>query len=175
MRLFHLDSSLRTDGSVSRDLAGCFQDAWLKGHPGADVTYRDLATDQVPHLAHATQMAALTPKDLRTADQNAAIALSEELARELLDADVTRTGADGDVKSGRDSYVAYLESVLGDVRDYRYEVRRTAVSADGLAVMVEIDEALTQADGTELAVSEAMAFDLTAEGRIRRISVYTKI
>jgi FMN-dependent NADH-azoreductase len=88
MRLFHLDSSLRTDGSVSRDLAGCFQDAWLKGHPGADVTYRDLATDQVPHLAHATQMAALTPKDLRTADQNAAIALSEELARELLDADV---------------------------------------------------------------------------------------
>ena len=41
--------------------------------------------------------------------------------------------------------------------------------------MVEIDEALTQADGTELAVSEAMAFDLTAEGRIRRISVYTKI
>ena len=88
MRLFHLDSSLRTDGSVSRDLAGCFQDAWLKGHPGADVTYRDLATDQVPHLANATQMAALTPKDLRTADQNAAIALSEELARELLDADV---------------------------------------------------------------------------------------
>jgi ketosteroid isomerase-like protein len=96
-------------------------------------------------------------------------------ARALLDADVTRTGPDGDVKSGRDNYVAYLESVLGDVRDYRYEVRRTAVSTDGLGVVVEIDEALTQADGTKLAVSEAMAFDITAEGRIRRISVYTKI
>jgi hypothetical protein len=96
-------------------------------------------------------------------------------SRALLDADVTRIGPDGDVKAGRDSYVAYLESVLGDVRDYSYEVRRTAVSADGLTVLVEIDEALTQADGAQLAVSEAMAFDLTVQGRIRRISVYTKI
>jgi ketosteroid isomerase-like protein len=96
-------------------------------------------------------------------------------ARALLDADVTRIGPGGDIKAGRDSYVAYLESVLGDVRDYRYEVRSTAVSIDGLGVMIEVDEALTQADGTELAVSEAMAFDVTADGRIRRISVYTKI
>jgi ketosteroid isomerase-like protein len=96
-------------------------------------------------------------------------------ARELLDANVTRTGPDGDVKSGRDEYVAYLESMLGDVQDYRYEVRRCAVAADGLTVLVEIDEALTQADGTALAVSEAMVFDLTPEGRIGRISVYTKI
>ncbi len=96
-------------------------------------------------------------------------------ARALLDANVIRTGPDGDVKSGRDSYVAYLESMLGDVRDYRYEVLRCAVATDGHTVLVEIDEALTEADGTALAVSEAMVFDLTPQGRIGRISVYTKI
>ncbi len=95
-------------------------------------------------------------------------------ARELLDADTYRTGPDGEVKSGRDNYVAYLESMLGGVRDYRYQVRRCAVATDGLTVLVEIDEALTQANGTALAVSEAMVFDLTPAGRIGRISVYTK-
>ena len=42
-------------------------------------------------------------------------------------------------------------------------------------MLVEIDEHLTEANGTELAVSEAMVFDLTTEGRIRHLSVYTKI
>jgi ketosteroid isomerase-like protein len=96
-------------------------------------------------------------------------------AKALLDEDVTRIGPDGDVKSGREPYLAYLESVLGDALSYRYEVRRCVAAADGLVVLVEIDESLTEADGTELAVSEAMVFDLTAHGRIRRLSVYTKL
>jgi predicted ester cyclase len=96
-------------------------------------------------------------------------------AKALLAHDVTRTGPDGDIKSGRQAYLAYLEGVLGAVRDYRYEVRRCAATADGLVVVVEIDEALTEANGTELAVSEAMVFDLTPEGLIRQISVYTKL
>ena len=96
-------------------------------------------------------------------------------ARALLDRDVTRIGPDGDVKSGREEYVAYLGSVLGDVQDYRYEVRRGIVAADGLSVAVEIDEALTEANGTELAVSEVMVFDLTSARLIRRLSVYTKV
>jgi ketosteroid isomerase-like protein len=96
-------------------------------------------------------------------------------AKELLDENITRMGPDGDVKSGRNEYLAYLESVLGEARDYRYEVRRCAVAEDGLTVLVEIEEGLTQADGTELAVSEAMIFDLTPGHRIRRLSVYTKV
>jgi predicted ester cyclase len=93
----------------------------------------------------------------------------------LLDENVTRIGPDGDVKSGRDQYLAYLEGVLGDARDYHYEVRRCVATHDGLTVLVEIDERLTQADGTEVAVSEAMVFDLTPAGRIRHLSVYTKL
>jgi hypothetical protein len=95
-------------------------------------------------------------------------------ARALLDDRITRTGPDGDVKTGRDEYLAYLDRALGGARDYRYELRRCVVTEDGLTVLVEIDETLTEADGTRLAVSEAMIFDLTPELRILRLSVYTK-
>jgi len=87
MRLFHLDSSLRTDGSVSRDLAGCFQDAWLKGHPARRHATATWPPTRSPP-GHATQMAALSPKDLRTADQNAGHRPKRRLRPELLDADV---------------------------------------------------------------------------------------
>jgi limonene-1,2-epoxide hydrolase len=96
-------------------------------------------------------------------------------ARALMDENVTRAGPDGDVKSGRDEYVAYLESVLADARGYRYDVRRSVVSEDGRTVLVEIDEALTPADGPEMQVSEAMIFDLTPNHLIGRLSVYTKL
>ncbi|MGO9658491.1 MAG: nuclear transport factor 2 family protein [Acidimicrobiales bacterium] len=94
------------------------------------------------------------------------------LARELLDENITRTGPHGDVKSGRDEYLAYLESVLGDAKGYRYELGRSVASQDGRTVLVEIAESLTQADGVELNVREAMIFDITPAGLIGRLSVY---
>lgn len=97
------------------------------------------------------------------------------LARDLLDADITRTGPDGDVKSGREEYLAYLQSVMSDARSYRYSIKRCVASEDGRTVLVEIDESLTPADGPEIKVCEAMVFDLTPAGLIRRLSVYTKL
>jgi ketosteroid isomerase-like protein len=97
------------------------------------------------------------------------------VARDLLDADITRIGPDGDVRSGRDEYLGYLELVMRDAQSYRYEVRRCVPSEDGRTVLVEIDESLTQADGVELNVSEAMIFDITPAGLIGRLSVYTKL
>jgi limonene-1,2-epoxide hydrolase len=96
-------------------------------------------------------------------------------ARDLLDADITRVGPDGDVKSGRNAYLAYLETIMRGATNYVYEVRRCVPSADGRTVLVEIDESLTQADGVEMSVSEAMIFDITPAGLIGRLSVYTKL
>jgi ketosteroid isomerase-like protein len=96
-------------------------------------------------------------------------------ARALLAEDVVRAGPDGDLKSGREEYVGYLEQVLGDVRDYSYRVARAVPSADGRTVTVELDESLEEADGTRLSVSEAMVFDLTPDRLISRISVYMKV
>jgi len=95
-------------------------------------------------------------------------------ARELLDEHIVRKGPDGDVKEGRDNYVAFLESVLATAQNYRSEIRRCIASEDGLTVLVEIDESLTNSDGSELKASEAMIFDLTAAGLIGKLTVYAR-
>lgn len=48
--LLRIDSSLRTDGSVSRVLTGAFADAWVAA--GGDVVSRDLQAAPLPHLPY---------------------------------------------------------------------------------------------------------------------------
>ena len=77
MRLFRLDNSLRTEGSVSRELADTAEAAWLAEHPGGEVVRRDLGTE--PRLASSwVDAVAGTP---------GAVTLAAQLADELLDAD----------------------------------------------------------------------------------------
>ena len=64
-------------------------------------------------------------------------------AQDLLDTDIKRLGPDGDVKSGRDEYLAYLETIMPGATDYVYEVRRCVPNEDGRTVLVEIDESPT--------------------------------
>src|SRR6202012_4343947 len=73
--LLHLDSSLRADGSRSRQLSARYVDRWRASHPGGTVTYRDLAADPIPHLDLAAFSSAFTPPADRTPDQVAARAL----------------------------------------------------------------------------------------------------
>jgi hypothetical protein len=47
------------------------------------------------------------------------------------------------VKSGRDEYLAYLETIMPGATDYVYEVRRCVPNEDGRTVLVEIDESPT--------------------------------
>ena len=84
--LLHLDSS-PLEGSVSRELGREFVKTWKAGHPEGHVIYRDLAL-LAPQPVNATWIgAAYTPEDARTGEQNAALALSDELIRELEQAD----------------------------------------------------------------------------------------
>ncbi|QUF07941.1 NAD(P)H-dependent oxidoreductase [Actinosynnema pretiosum subsp. pretiosum] len=48
--LLHIDTSLRTEGSVSREVTAAFAEAWREAHPGAGYAYRDLGVDPLPHL-----------------------------------------------------------------------------------------------------------------------------
>ena len=87
MKLFHLDSSIREQGSVSREVAATFRSAWQEANQGGSVTYRDLVTSPVPHLSVSEFVGAQTPEKDRTAEQAAALRLSEELVGELRAAD----------------------------------------------------------------------------------------
>ncbi|GAA4875778.1 FMN-dependent NADH-azoreductase [Actinomycetospora straminea] len=88
MTLFRLDSSIRTEGSVSREVADTLERAYLEHHPDDGVVRRDLRTDPVPADAWAAAaLAGSTPEDQRTDEQRAAVDLARRLADEVDGAD----------------------------------------------------------------------------------------
>jgi FMN-dependent NADH-azoreductase len=88
MKFFRLDSSLRTDGSVSRALADAVEREWLREHPGAEILRRDLGRDPLPPVWPAAVAALMSPPEhVRTGEERAAAALAAELTDELLAAD----------------------------------------------------------------------------------------
>lgn len=52
--LLHIDSSVRGDQSVSRRLTAHAAERWRAAHRDGTVTYRDLATDPIPHFTPET-------------------------------------------------------------------------------------------------------------------------
>jgi FMN-dependent NADH-azoreductase len=90
--LLHIDSSVQGEQSTSRRLTARAADRWRATHPGGTVTYRDLATDPIPHLDGVPGMARLLPADARTPAQQTALALTVELIDEIKRADTVVLG-----------------------------------------------------------------------------------
>ncbi|MFD3941096.1 FMN-dependent NADH-azoreductase [Streptomyces sp. NPDC058611] len=86
--LLHIDSSVLLTGSVSREVAETFRDAWQQAHPTGHVVHRDLATDPSPHMTTAAVTARFTAPADRTPEQAEAIELQDELVEEFLGAGV---------------------------------------------------------------------------------------
>lgn len=88
MTLLRIDASIRTEGSVSRELADIAQQAWQAEHPGVDVRRRDLGREPLaPDLWPTVVSAVHLPTAEHTAEQAAAAAVATGLVGELLDAD----------------------------------------------------------------------------------------
>ncbi|WP_300679878.1 NAD(P)H-dependent oxidoreductase [Nocardioides sp.] len=88
MSLLRIDSSILGDYSASRALANTVQEHWIAEHPGATVVARDLAANPVLGSSWiAAVSGGNTPAESRTAEQNAALALSQELFDELTSAE----------------------------------------------------------------------------------------
>lgn len=88
MTLFRLDSSIRTDGSVTRELADTVESTWLAEHPDVRVVRRDIGTDPLPVKTWLDAVAGShTPAGQRTPEQQEAVALAATLADEVLAGD----------------------------------------------------------------------------------------
>ncbi len=85
--LLKLDVSPRGDNSVSRRLGTQFLADWQKNHAGAQVTTRDLATNNLPYVDLQWIQGAYTPPDQHTEQHKAALKISDELITELTAAD----------------------------------------------------------------------------------------
>ncbi|MDF1726735.1 MAG: NAD(P)H-dependent oxidoreductase [Sulfitobacter sp.] len=88
MTLLRIDSSASLTGSVTRDLT----DRIIASLDQRDVVTRDLARDPLPQIDQDWTKARATAPDERTADQTAALALSDTLVAELMAADTIVIG-----------------------------------------------------------------------------------
>lgn len=88
MTLFRLDSSIRREGSVTREVADSLERSWIEHHPDDSVVRRDLGANPLPSDAWPTAATAQhLPEDQQTPEQRTALALAVELADELVSAD----------------------------------------------------------------------------------------
>jgi FMN-dependent NADH-azoreductase len=94
VRLFRLDSSVQGVASVTREIADCFEQAWLADGPESTVTRRDLMTTPLSPLlwTHAVS-ASETSAAEHTPEQRSATDSASELASEVLAAEVVLIGA----------------------------------------------------------------------------------
>jgi FMN-dependent NADH-azoreductase len=80
--LLHVDSS-PLDTSISRELGREFVKSWTSAHPEGEVIYRDLAATQLKPLDASWIFSSYTPAGSRSPEQAATLKVSDELIREL--------------------------------------------------------------------------------------------
>jgi FMN-dependent NADH-azoreductase len=127
-KLLHIDSSIRTDESVSRQVTAAFTEHWRKANPDGDVTYRDLAANPVPHLDHASYAAMFLPEDQRTPEQAAGAAISQALIDELLAADVVVLGVPMYNFSVPDTFKSWMDRIIGPATSPNAEAGTTPLA-----------------------------------------------
>jgi hypothetical protein len=88
-----------------------------------------------------------------------------------LETDVERIGPYGDVYRGRDVYAGFLETTLRALEGYELEVARLV--ATPAAVVAELGETVDTPEGRRR-TDEAIVFDLSPAGLIRRVAVYLR-
>ena len=86
MKLLRVDSSARRN-SVSRKLTDRFVETWKRENPNGEVIERNLATTTLPIITDEWVGAAHSDPASHTAEQKAALAISNELVEELIAAD----------------------------------------------------------------------------------------
>lgn len=91
-RILRIDSSIKPEGSISRQLTDDILSRLTQAHPGAEVTSRDLGADPLPATDGHWIGAISTPAAERTAEQARTVELSDSLIAELKAADTVVIG-----------------------------------------------------------------------------------
>lgn len=91
-KLLYIQSSIHGADGQSSQLAERFIQNWLAAHRDGEVVRRDVAANPVPHLVAERFTAFTTPAAQRTAEQQAVVAYSDALIKELNDADLIVLG-----------------------------------------------------------------------------------
>jgi FMN-dependent NADH-azoreductase len=117
MKLLHIDSSSLGSHSVSRGLTASIVAELVREQPGAEVTYRDLAAQPLPHWSPVADAA------------DPAAALGTQVLEEFLAADVIVIGAPMYNFSIPSALKAWIDRVAVAGKTFRY----TAEGPEGMA------------------------------------------
>ena len=128
MKLLHIDSSIQGAGSASRVLTAEIVARWRAARADLEVTYRDLAAQELPHLSQA----ALARSDELEAARDAAV------LEEFLDADVVVIGAPLYNFSIPSQLKAWIDRISVAGRTFRYTANGPEGLARGKSVIVAI-------------------------------------
>ncbi|MCJ2187628.1 FMN-dependent NADH-azoreductase [Novosphingobium beihaiensis] len=92
MKVLHIDSSVLGENSVSRKISAGVMVKLKAAQPDADVLYRDLAVDTVPHLSGAYLAASQGMTSEHEPELQADLAIGEAVLEEFLEADAVVIG-----------------------------------------------------------------------------------
>lgn len=118
--ILHINSSVRNQGSLSRQLTAEFLAKWKAANPADIVVERDLAAAPVPHLNEQMLGAFFTPAEQRTPEQAQTVLVSDNLIDEVLAADVIVIGAPMYNFSVSSTLKAWIDHVARAGRTFKY-------------------------------------------------------
>lgn len=179
--VLHIDSSARTEGSVTRDLSARI----ISRLDAGNVIRRDLAAP-LPLLDGAWVGANFTPADQRSAEQKQLLALSDSLIEELKQADTIVIGTPIYNFSVPSTLKAWIDLVARVGVTFRYEETGPIGLLEGKRAIIAVASGGTQAGSdidfattylrhvlgfigiTEVEIVAADALSIDAEGALAK-------
>ena len=126
--ILHISSSIRSAGSISRELSDEFVSKMQAANGANKVVVRDLTANPVPHLTEQMMGAFFTPAENRSPEQASTVKLSDTLVDEVLAADVIVIAAPMYNFSVSSTLKAWIDHVARVGRTFHY----TANGPEGL-------------------------------------------
>ena len=136
MKLLHIDSSILSDNSVSRQLTRNIVADWVETHPGTTVDYLDLAVQTPNHLSAESLGFRLPAGAALSEVQRQENAVSEALVSQFLAADVIVVGAPLYNFSIPSQLKAWIDRVAQVGRTFKYTDKGPQGLAGGKVVIV---------------------------------------
>jgi FMN-dependent NADH-azoreductase len=137
MKLLHIDSSILSANSVSRELTANIAKEWVATHPGTTVDYLDLAVDTPSHLSAESLGFRMPAGAAELTDvQKRENAVSEALVSQFLAADVIVVGAPLYNFSIPSQLKSWIDRVAQAGRTFHYTEKGPQGLAGGKTVIV---------------------------------------
>ena len=118
--ILHISSSIRSAGSISRELSNELVSKMKAANAANTVVERDLTAHPVPHLSEQMMGAFFTPAENRSPEQALTVKLSDTLVDEVLAADVIVIAAPMYNFSVSSTLKAWIDHVARVGRTFQY-------------------------------------------------------